>query len=60
MELRRLILRVVLGEKAPDWDEWIWSKCGYLFNEDSFITNVFLKIFRRNEGAALKVSVDFN
>jgi hypothetical protein len=37
MELRRLILRLVHGEKMPDWDEWIWSKCGYLFNEDSFV-----------------------
>jgi hypothetical protein len=23
MELRRLILRVIVGDKAPDWDEWI-------------------------------------
>jgi hypothetical protein len=23
MELRRLILRVIVGDKAPDWDEWV-------------------------------------
>jgi hypothetical protein len=61
MELRRLILRVVLGEKAPDWDEWIWSKCGYLFNEDSFINERIPEdIPEEMKELLLKVSVDFN
>jgi hypothetical protein len=60
MELRRLILRVVLDEKAPDWDEWIWSKCGYLFNEDSFVSEGIPKdVPKETKELLLKVSVDF-
>jgi hypothetical protein len=61
MELRRLILRVIVGDKAPDWDEWIWSKCGYLFNEDSFVNEAIPEdVPKEMKSLLLKVSVDHN
>jgi len=33
LELRQRILQVVLGERAPDLKEWVWTKAGYLFGE---------------------------
>jgi hypothetical protein len=61
MELRRLFLRVMFGEKAPDWDEWVWSKCGYLFNEDSLINEAIPEdVPEEMKDLLLKVSVDFN
>jgi hypothetical protein len=61
MELRRLFLRVIVGDKVPDWDEWIWSKCGYLFNEDSFVNEAIPEdVPKEMKEQLLKVSVDFN
>jgi hypothetical protein len=61
MELRRLILRVIVGDKAPDWDEWIWSKCGYLFNEDSFVNEAIPEdVPKEMKNLLLKISVDYN
>ena len=55
LELRRLILRFVLSEKEPDWDE-CWSKCGYLFNTDFSINE---DIPEEDKVLLQKVSVDF-
>jgi hypothetical protein len=60
MELRRLFLRVIVGDKVPDWDEWVWSKCGYLFNEDSFVNEAIPEdVPKEMKEMLLKVSVDF-
>jgi hypothetical protein len=56
LEFRRLVLRLLLGENAPDLTEWIWTKCGYLFGT-SFPANEKLSEI----GLALrqKMSIDF-
>lgn len=61
MELRRLFLRVFFGDNVPDQDEWIWSKCGYLFNADSLINEGIPEdIPEEMKELFLKVSVDFH